>query len=150
MIEEQGRVIAVERNVVWLETLRRTGCGRCDEPGGCGNGGARLRDRVEQVKALNNSGESFAVGDLVRFGVPADAVLHGAAVLYLFPLLMLLAGAALGDWLAPGDTGALAGAAAGIAAGFVSLRLLARHGVAPAQPVILGRLAAPPGNECPR
>lgn len=154
MIEEQGRVIAVERGAVWVETLRRTGCGRCDEPGGCGNpGGSRVlgaRERLGQVKAVNGTRETLAVGDLVRVGVPADAVLRGALTVYLLPLLMLLLGTALGDWLAPGDIGAFAGAAAGLSAGFVSLRVLARHAPAPAGPVVLSRIDAPVGNECPR
>lgn len=153
MIEEQGRVIAVERGTVWVETLRRTGCGRCDEPGGCGNPDgarvARARERVGQVKAVNGTRDELAVGDIVRVGVPADAVLRGALTVYLLPLAMLVLGTALGDRLAPGDVGALAGAAAGLAAGFVSLRVLARYAPAPPGPVVLARIAAPPGNECP-
>lgn len=154
MIEEQGRVIAVEAGAVWVETLRRTGCGRCDEPGGCGNAAGGLamsaRSSLGQVKAVNGTRDALAVGDFVRIGVPANAVLRGATLLYLFPLFMLLAGALLGDWLFPGDVGALAGAAGGIAAGFVSLRVLASHAPAPAGPVVLARIATPAGNECPR
>lgn len=150
MIEESGRIVAVERDTVWVETVRRTGCGRCAEPGGCGNPASGLRDRTGHVKARNPSRLALAVGDFVRVGVPANAVLHGTAQLYLLPLVMLLAGALLGDALAPGDVGALAGALAGIAASFVSLRVLGRHGAQPENPVVLARIESPPGNECPR
>jgi sigma-E factor negative regulatory protein RseC len=149
MIEESGRVIAVERDAVWVETLRRTGCGRCDEPGGCGNAAARLGERTGHVKARNRARHALAVGDYVRVGVPANAVLQGTALLYLLPLVYLLAGALLGEILLAGDSGALAGAAAGIAASFVTLRLLARHGAGPDEPVVLARIDEPGGNQCP-
>lgn len=154
MIEENGRVVAVDRESVWVETLRKTGCGRCDEPGGCGNASGstalRARERLGHVKAVNGTRNVLVVGDYVRVGVPADAVLRGAMTVYALPLLMLLAGTALGDWLAPGDVGALAGAAAGIAAGFVTLRVLSRLSAVPAQPVVLARISNLPGNDCPR
>jgi len=149
MIEESGRVVAVERDAVWVETVRRTGCGRCDEPGGCGNASARLAERRGHVKARNRARHALAVGDYVRVGVPANAVLQGAALMYMLPLAYLLAGALLGEALQPGDSGALAGAAAGIAASFVTLRLLARHGAGPSEPVVLARIASPDGNQCP-
>lgn len=153
MAEESGRVVAVDEDVVWVETLRKAGCGRCDEPGGCGNPGGdgvllqRLRDRVGHVRALNRTGVTLSVGDVVRVGVPADAILGAAWRLYVLPLLMMLAGALIGNVLAPGDVGALAGAAGGLAAAFAGLRLLARHSPLPQQPVVLGRLSAV--NDCP-
>lgn len=152
MIEESGRVIAVEPDAVWVETLRRSGCGRCDQPGGCGNvTPSRANDRAGRVRAL--SGEwRLAVGDNVLVGVPEGAVLHGALQLYVLPLLALLVGALVGQALRPDDAGAVAGAAGGLVAGFLAARLLTRHGARDSgvQPVVLRRLSEPPPAACGR
>ena len=147
MIEESGRVVAVEPGAVWVETLRRSGCGRCDEPGGCGNGALarRARERLGHVRARCML--PLAVGDGVVVGVPETAVARGALLIYLLPMLALVAGGLLGSAWRPGDAGTLAGAVLGLAAGFLALRVLSRRLTAD-EPVVLRRLAEAPA--CPR
>lgn len=152
MIEESGRVVAVESDAVWVETARRTGCGRCDEPGGCGNGALarHARSRMGRVRALNPGALPVDVGDHVLVGVPEDAVLRGAALVYVLPLVLLLGGAAAGVASTGGDGDAIAGAAAGLLAGFLLVRLLARRAATDisAQPVVIRRVPAPVDAAC--
>lgn len=147
MIEEAGRVVAVEPGAVWVETLRRSGCGRCDEPGGCGNGALarRAREKLAHVRAQNSL--SLAIGDGVVVGVPEQAVARGALLVYVLPLLALVAGGLVGGAWRPGDAGTLAGAGVGLLAAFVLLRRWPARRTA-TEPVVLRRLEAAPA--CPR
>lgn len=161
MIEEQGRVISVEADAVWLEAVRRTGCGRCDEPGGCGNGTlARIaREKTGRVRALNRDGLVLAVGDHVVVGIPEDAMLRGAMLVYALPVACLLAGAVAGSLVAGtvgtslnAELASLAGAAAGLVAGFAGVRFLSsRLALNPVtQPVVLRRADAVAATACGR
>ena len=38
MLVESGRVVAIEPDAVWVETLRRSTCGACEVRNGCGHG----------------------------------------------------------------------------------------------------------------
>lgn len=159
MIEETGRIVALEDGAVWLETVRRTGCGRCDEPGGCGNGArARIaREKTGRVRALVPEHLVLAVGDIVRVGIPAGTMLRGAMLVYALPVGCLLAGAVIGGRLAGIDSGdadlaGLAGAGTGLLAGFAAVRVLSRRlALNPvAQPVVLRRVDDADAADCRR
>lgn len=156
MIEEAGRVVAVEAGAVWVETLRRSGCGRCDEPGGCGNGGGagalaqRARERIGRVRAL--SGLPLQVGDEVVVGIPEGTLVSGTLLVYLLPVLLMVLGAAGGAALFPGDVGAVAGLLAGLVLAFVLIRRLSRQAARdPAgQPVVIRQRVAGEAAGCER
>ncbi|MFP5382873.1 MAG: SoxR reducing system RseC family protein [Gammaproteobacteria bacterium] len=152
MIEEAGRVVALESGAVWVATLRRSGCGRCDEPGGCGNGALarRAREKVGHVLALTD--QPLAVGDEVLVGVPEQAMLRGTLLIYVLPVLSLVGGAVAGAAVFPGDAGTALGLLAGLLAGFAAVRVLSSRAARdPAvQPVVIRRLAAADAAGCAR
>lgn len=118
MIEERGHVVAVERDAVWVETVRRTACQSCAASSGCGHAvldrqqaGARAR-----VRALSDL--PLEVGQEVLLGLPEGALLRGALLVYLLPLVLLFGGALAGEALAPGH-GAALGGVAGLLVGFL-------------------------------
>ena len=97
MIEETGRVVAVEPDAVWVETLRRSACESCSARNGCGHklldserAGSRARLRVLNPDLL------LCTGDQVVLGIPEGALVRGALMIYLMPLALLFAGALLG------------------------------------------------------
>lgn len=129
MIEERGRVVAREVGAVWVETVRASSCQSCSARQGCGHAlvnaseaGARAR-----VRALSSSG--LEVGDTVIIGIPEGLLVRGALRVYLLPLVLLLAGALLGDLLLAGLPleGAAVGGVAGLLAGFVVNRWHSLH-----------------------
>ncbi|TDG12005.1 transcriptional regulator [Seongchinamella unica] len=134
MLTETGRVVAVDADGVWVETIRRSTCGSCAAQKGCGHG---LMNRLSDghrslIRAL--SGELDAVDcqvdDEVRISIPEEVILRGSLVVYMLPLLVMLAGAAAGSSLYPaaGDIAAALGAVLGFVAGFALVRLHAfRH-----------------------
>ncbi|PKM26427.1 MAG: transcriptional regulator [Gammaproteobacteria bacterium HGW-Gammaproteobacteria-13] len=98
MIEEQGRVVAVEPGAVWVETLRKSTCSSCSVKAGCGQG---LLDQLGAggrrgyVRALSDL--QLSVGDAVIIGVREDLLVRGSLLVYLLPLLGLFAAAVLAE-----------------------------------------------------
>lgn len=100
MIEESGRVVALEAGAVWVETLRKSTCSSCSANAGCGQG---LMDKLGVgrnrglVRALSDL--QLQVGDSVVIGVHEDLLLRGAFLVYLLPLVSLFAAALVAQWL---------------------------------------------------
>ena len=79
MIEEQGRVVALEPGAVWVETLRKSTCSNCSANAACGQG---LMERLGigrqrgYVRALSQ--KQLAIGDSVIIGVREDLAIDPA------------------------------------------------------------------------
>ena len=130
---ETGKVVAVEADGVWVETIRQTTCGNCAARKGCGHG---IINRISEgrrslIRALPGriAAADCAVDDEVRISIPEQVILRGSAVVYLLPLACMLLGAALGSSALPasGDLASAAGAACGFACGFALVRWHAGH-----------------------
>ena len=115
-------VTRIEGDIALVEAAAAgTGCGRCNEAGGCASGLLAQTLRPERMYRLPNH-IGAAVGDRVVVSVAEGAVLRAALLAYLLPLSLLMAGAALGTVMMHDDVVALAGAAIGLAAGLTLLR----------------------------
>lgn len=98
MMTETGRVVALEANAVWVETMRTSTCGSCEVRSGCGHGLlASIGRSSSLVRALLTSGgpADLEVHDEVRISIPELGFLRGVAALYVMPLLSTLAAAVL-------------------------------------------------------
>ena len=96
------------------------GWGRCHEPGGCGGYKALTSGRRE-YQIDNRLGAR--VGDLVEVSVAEGTVARLAGLIYLLPLVGVIAGAVVG-----GDgIGGIAAAIAGGVFGYLSARSLLRR-----------------------
>ena len=133
MLVETGRVVAVEKDGLWVETIRQSTCGSCAARKGCGHGllnrytdGKRGYIRVlPGAKGLANC----AIDDQVRISIPEDVILRGSLVVYVLPLLCMLGGAVLGSvfFEGRGDALVILGAACGFGVGFALVRWHAWH-----------------------
>jgi sigma-E factor negative regulatory protein RseC len=95
MIEEPGRVVALDSGAVWVETRRKSTCSGCSAKNGCGQGlmdSLGVRERRGLIRALSDL--QLQVGDSVIVGIREDVLLRGAVLVYLFPLIMLMTAAA--------------------------------------------------------
>ncbi|QIB64484.1 SoxR reducing system RseC family protein [Kineobactrum salinum] len=150
MISETGRVVAIERDALWVETIRSSTCGSCAARKGCGHGLLnRIRDGqrgLVRVLPGEYSPASCRVNDQVRIGIPEEVILRGSLVVYMTPLLAMLAAAALGAsvWPSAADAAAMAGAVTGLLAGLLAVRLHAcYHRRDPGlQPVLVGLMSS--------
>lgn len=154
MLIETGRVVAVETDAVWVETIRRSTCGGCAARQGCGHGllnriGDGRSGYVRALRSASGVGTECAVDDQVRISIPEQVILRGSAVVYLLPLICMLAGAALTARAFPQASEALAAVAAalGLGLGFALVRWHAwrhRHD-RNMQPTLLEVLPRPAG-----
>ena len=91
MIEETGRVVALDEGAVWVETLRKSTCSSCSANSGCGQG---LMDKLGIgrqrgfVRVLTDL--QLALDDVVVIGIREELLLRSALLVYLLPLLGLL------------------------------------------------------------
>lgn len=99
MIEQQGRVIAVNGSKAQVRLGGTTGCASCDAGKGCGAGVfGRLLKRKPVMLDLENT-LNAAPGQPVMVGLPESLFLRLVARFYLAPLLAGVAGAAFGHYL---------------------------------------------------
>ena len=149
MIKESGRVVAIEKDCLWVETIRQSTCSSCSAQSGCGHGilnkiGSGRRHHV-RVLLRDRAASDFAVNDQVDISVPEQVLVTGSLIVYLLPLLSLLLGALLASSAWPGDAAAVAGAVAGFAIGVAAVKYHAfinRNNLA-LQPTIIGRQTPP-------
>ncbi len=144
MLTEVGRVVAVEADGLWVETIRQSTCGTCGAQKGCGHGllnqiGDGRRNYL-RVLLGDHSGQPYQVDDEVRIAIPEQVILRGSFTVYMVPLVGILCGAVVGGWLQASDLASMLGAAAGFGIGIALVRLHAwRHRDDPQlQPRLLG------------
>lgn len=150
MMEEQAVVIEAGDGYAWVETRRRSACGACTASAGCGTvalakAWGDRRARVRAVSAL-----LLQPGDTVIIGLADGALLSGALLVYLLPMVLLLAGALLGQaaFAGAGEEPVVLSGAVGLGLGFLVARTWSRRlqDDARFQPVVLRRLTAAPAG----
>lgn len=145
MLEARGIVVDTRGDYALVETRGQAGCGRCDTEGGCASGTLNrfFGSSPRRFRALNRAGARC--GEEVTLGIHEGAVARSAAMMYLVPLALLLAGAIAGAmWAAGGDARdfhAAAGAGAGLLAGFLGIRVVGalRRPDSVFHPIVIGR-----------
>lgn len=154
MIHERGRVIAVEAGAVQVETLRRSTCSGCSANAGCGRGLldrlgiARDRGQVRTLPSQRVAALQLSPGDDIVLGIGEDLLLKHALLLYLAPLLGLLALSLLAAQFGGGEPLIIVAGLAGFLLAWLLVRRHARrHKDDPAmQPVVLrAPVGGPPG-----
>lgn len=142
VIETRAVVISLEGNEALVESRQGGGCGHCDSENGCGSGklSQLFSPRPRRFRVLNKG--NAQAGAEVMVTLTEGVLLRSALLMYMLPLALLFAGAAIaGQWAqdaASGDGYAAAGGLAGLLLGFVLAKWLSlrQHGLAVAQPFI--------------
>lgn len=129
MLRESGRVVAVEDNAVWVETIRSSLCGTCAARAGCGNG---VLARASRGKGLIRAHESHAIAaldcainDVVDIELPESVVLRGSLWVYGVPLAVGIVGALVGDRYS--ESMAMLGFLVGLIIGFWAARIVSNR-----------------------
>jgi sigma-E factor negative regulatory protein RseC len=116
-----------------VQAEQGNGCGQCNGKG-CGTGKlSQLFCSKPRQFQVHNPIKAI-VGDEVIVTIAEGAVFRGISLVYAVPLLLMMAGALLGDWMAAqsgqNDVYSAIGALCGLAAGFAFARQqsLSRNG----------------------
>lgn len=100
MIEESAQVVSVEGEHAWVESERRSSCSSCSAKG-CGTGALSkvLGSKVQRMKVRNPI--NAVAGDAVIVGIDESILVKGSLLVYIVPLLLMLAGGLFGEAMAP-------------------------------------------------
>jgi len=100
MISEKGRVVAINDNALWVETIQQSTCGSCAAKKGCGQSLlAKIGVKTSYLRVLlqNQSSSNFAVDDEVSIGIPDDIIVKSSLFAYLMPIILLVLFAGFGQ-----------------------------------------------------
>ena len=128
MLEQNVEVVRSAPGLAWVRAQASGGCGSCGN-GGCGS--RQLAEFFSVKPRLFRVRDPLGTraGDLVVVGVEAGMIWRGALLAYGVPLLLVFAGAALGQWLGEnfaGQSMSVAGALIFGLGGFFWLRARTR------------------------
>lgn len=127
MIEEIATVSAVYPEGVEVVCFSKSACGQCQHSSNCGTGLVSKALPGRDHRFIIATDLALAVNQQVRIGIPEQGVITSALLVYLVPLLLILAGALLASvGLGLGDAGTLLGAVIGGGIGFGWAARLAR------------------------
>lgn len=149
MIEEPGRVIALDDGAVWVETRRKSTCSGCSAKSGCGQGlmdTLGVRERRGLIRALCDL--QLQVGDSVIVGIREDVLLRGAVLVYLLPLIMLMAAATVAAQFTVRESIIILAGLGGFFVSWLLVRMRSRStaGDPNLQPVVLRAMLAGPAS----
>jgi len=131
MIEQDALVVTVEGELAEVETQRQSACGDCSARSGCGTSLLAEVFGKRRSRLWVSNPIQARVGERVVIGLQERPFLRAAINLYATPLLAMMGGALIGEWLAERSSssvelGALVGGLSGLLAGFMWLRRFAR------------------------
>ena len=103
MLEETGKVIAIDGSYAVIETEQRSACGHCNVGDSCGTSvlAGLFKRRRNHVKLLNHL--NLSKGDMVVIGINESVLLSTAVLAYLLPLLLMILLAIISNLTGFGD-----------------------------------------------
>ncbi|MCG8632530.1 MAG: SoxR reducing system RseC family protein [Desulfobacterales bacterium] len=97
MITENGIVTRATSDTAWIKTIRSAACESCSSKDSCGTGHHGSQEMNVAVK--NTLG--VEKGDPVVIGIESKPMIYLSFLLYVFPIILLVIGAVIGDSIAP-------------------------------------------------
>ena len=96
MATEHGIVIRTDSGEAWVKTVKSGSCEGCTARGACHS----LSDSGDmEVDAINEAGAK--VGDRIVLNFETSSLLKATFLLYVFPIILLIIGAGIGQATAP-------------------------------------------------
>lgn len=143
MIEEIGHVTEVGPTYLKIASQPKSACGNCAAEKGCGQGVLNRWGTKPTTLTLLLNGRNpseFSVEDQVVIGLNESSLLINTLVLYLTPLIAMILGVLLGNYLFSSDLGTAGIGALGLFAGaLLSRTFLKFFSASSVEPVLLGK-----------
>ena len=102
MIEELAVVVKIENHQVWVEAGQNSACGGCLQKASCTTNA--LGSVIKKKSVPVDSDMQLKTGDEVMVAIDENLLLRASLVLYLLPLIALITGAGIADWLLADNT----------------------------------------------
>lgn len=145
MLKEWATVVSWQDGIAKLRCETQAGCSNCHSRSGCG---ARVLNELGPQTEHNlqvHIAEQLQPGQKVELGITEGSLIRSALLVYMTPLLGVILGGGLLQWLTQSDLYSVVGAVTGGVLGFLVARALATRLEMQAgyQPVIL-QIGLPP------
>jgi len=127
MIKQQAKVVRSDDSTVWLEAERQSTCSGCKVKQGCGTGllENHVGKRFSQISVVKTN--DVSVGQEVNIAIPEETLLQGALLMYILPLVLLFAFAAIAKTLGFNELVEIIAGTSGLLLGFYWVRERLKH-----------------------
>jgi Positive regulator of sigma E activity len=129
MLTETGKIVRLDGNIAWVETMRQSVCGACQARKGCGqNLLNQLTGTTSYLRlSLNSNAGDVGEGDQVEIGIEEGAVVAASLLAYGLPLFLLMFSIVLAGLFQFAGFWTFIACVAGLSAGITLNRLLIKH-----------------------
>ena len=99
MIEETGTIVEADEHYAWVEAASSSSCSHCTANQACGTASLQkwFNRRPNRLRVVND--QNLNAGERVVIGIPEQALVKGSFLVYMLPLLCMIAGAMLGVFI---------------------------------------------------
>ncbi|RZA00472.1 MAG: transcriptional regulator [Moraxellaceae bacterium] len=125
MLLETGRIVAIESQGLWVETIQRSACGSCQAQKGCGHSLlAKFGASASSLWVLLEGRDPahYHLGDEVKIGVPEEVITKGSLFVYMVPLAIMITATLVAHQHALSDALTTLCALAGLVLGAIIVR----------------------------
>ncbi len=122
MIEQKATIVELEDNIAWVQAERQSTCGQCAVRKGCGTGLLAKHVGKKFTRIAVPRTENMEPGQHVYVSIPEEALVQGAALMYLLPILFMFAAAVAIRSLGWGELAEISAGIVGLFAGFYWVR----------------------------
>ena len=118
MIEQKATVIRSDESTIWLQAERQSTCDKCQVKKGCGTGvlSEHVGRRFSTIAVPKK--QTVQPGQQMNVSIPEEALLHGAYMMYLLPILFMFAGAVASRFMFANELVEIIAGLAGLMLGF--------------------------------
>lgn len=125
MITETGRIVAIDQECLWVETIQRSTCESCSAEKGCGQSlVAKWGGKTSFIRVLLEGREpsAYQIHDEVVIGIPEAVVANGSLFVYLTPLVAMMLAVFMAEWVGLAEGGVIGAAILGLLLGGAGVR----------------------------
>ncbi|SMY36647.1 SoxR reducing system protein RseC [Photobacterium malacitanum] len=99
MMRTLATVVAVDSGHITVSCQQQTSCGHCASRDSCGTGIVSKAIPGRSHKITIDTNENVTLGQVVEIGLSERSMLSSALLVYMLPLLFLVGGSLLGQYL---------------------------------------------------
>lgn len=124
MIEEVVHVSRIVGEEIWVEASRQSACAACSAKKSCGQGALSdwMKGGSVELSVVNPTGLKPGIGQSVIVGLEEGGLIKASVLVYLLPLLSLIAMTLLARGFGASEGVQVLSAIAGLLIGFLGVR----------------------------
>ncbi|MGY5452636.1 SoxR reducing system RseC family protein [Agarivorans sp. MS3-6] len=127
LIIETAKVVGFHQGQALVECVSKSACGSCGSAEHCGNSAIAKAFPTRTHQLSVEITEEVKVGDSIELGLNSKNMLNSALLVYLLPLLLLMAGAGMGKATQVSEGVVIITSLCGLLIGFVMVKLYTKR-----------------------